>query len=170
MTIDLAAHARAVIDANTYLTLGTVGPDGFPWTSPVYFAASGVHEFVWTSTADARHSRNLAARPRVSIVIFDSTVPPYHGRAVYAAAEARELTGADLDRGLEIYPGDDGIGITGLDRGDVTGSSPYRLYQATASDLWVLCPREPRQPCPLHGIGVDHRARVAPPDGGDPAP
>jgi hypothetical protein len=42
----------------------------------------------------------------------------------------------------------------------VTGSSQYRLYRATVSDLWVLCPREPRRPCPLHGLAQDHRARV----------
>jgi hypothetical protein len=35
---DLAAHARAIIDANLYLTLGTADPDGRPWTSLVYFA------------------------------------------------------------------------------------------------------------------------------------
>jgi predicted pyridoxine 5'-phosphate oxidase superfamily flavin-nucleotide-binding protein len=30
---DLAAHARAIIDANRYLTLGTADGDGRPWTS-----------------------------------------------------------------------------------------------------------------------------------------
>jgi len=39
---DLAAHARALLDANGFPTLGTVDPDGRPWTSPVYFAAAGV--------------------------------------------------------------------------------------------------------------------------------
>ena len=36
---DLRAHARALLDANQYLTLGTICADGRPWTSPVYFAA-----------------------------------------------------------------------------------------------------------------------------------
>ena len=39
---DLAAHARALLDTNLYLILGTVDPGGRPWTSPVYFAAAGV--------------------------------------------------------------------------------------------------------------------------------
>jgi hypothetical protein len=42
----------------------------------------------------------------------------------------------------------------------MTAPEPYRLYQATVSDMWVLCPREPRQPCPLHGLAKDHRTRV----------
>ena len=101
---DLAAHARAIIDANLYLTLGTTDPDGRPWSSPVYFAPVGDREFCWQSATDARHSRHLAQRPHVSMVIFDSTVAPYHGRAVYAVGEARELSGSDLDRALAVYP------------------------------------------------------------------
>ena len=157
---DLAAHARALLDKNRYLTLGTADPDGRPWTSPVYFATEGERAFYWMSAADARHSRNLAERPQVSIVVFDSTVAPYHGRAVYATGEARGLSGDDLDRGLEVYPGPSHRGGVPITRDDVTGLSQYRLYRATASDLWVLCPREPRQPCPLHGLAQDHRTRI----------
>ncbi|TDE15039.1 pyridoxamine 5'-phosphate oxidase family protein [Jiangella asiatica] len=167
MTLDdLAAHARSIIDANLYLTLGTVDADGRPWTSPVYFAPAGDREFCWTSAVDARHSRHLAERPQVSLVVFDSTVEPYHGRAVYAVGEARELSGDDVDRALTVYPRDDGRDVTRLTRQDVTGPAPYRLYQATASDLWILCPREPRQPCALHGLATDHRVSVTGADSG----
>ena len=157
---DLTAHARAIIDANLYLTLGTVDSDGRPWTSPVYFAPAGDRGFTWMSATDARHSRHLAERPQVSIVVFDSTVEPYHGRAVYAVGEARELTGSDLDRALAAYPRPDGRDATPVTLEDVTGPAPYRLYQATVSDMWVLCPREPGQPCPRHGLAKDHRTRV----------
>jgi hypothetical protein len=105
-------------------------------------------------------SRNLAVRPQVSVVVFDSTVAPYHGRAVYAVGAARELSGDDLDRGVQVYPGPGHRGGAPITREDVTGSSPYRLYRATASELWVLCPREPRQPLPLHGLAQDHTTRI----------
>ena len=154
------AHARAIIDANLYLTLGTVDPDGRPWTSPVYFAPAGDREFIWGSGIDARHSRHVAERPHVSMVIFDSTVEPYHGRAVYAVGEARELSGNDLDRALAAYPRPGGLDATPVTREEVTAPSPHRLYLATASDMWVLCPREPRQQCALHGLATDHRTRV----------
>jgi hypothetical protein len=157
---DLAAHARALLDANRYLTLGTAGPDGRPWTSPVYFASEGDRAFYWVSSIEARHSRHLAGNPHVSIVVFDSTVAPYHGRAVYAAGDAHELSGDDLEHGLEVYPGPPRRGGSPVTRDDVTGPSAYRLYRATASDLWVLCPREPGQPCALHGLAEDHRTRV----------
>jgi nitroimidazol reductase NimA-like FMN-containing flavoprotein (pyridoxamine 5'-phosphate oxidase superfamily) len=157
---DLLAHAQSLLDANRYLILGTADPDGRPWTSPVYFTSAEVRDFYWVSMTDAQHSRNLAGRPQVSIVVFDPTVAPYHGRAVYAVGGARALTGDDVDRGLEVYPGPSDRGGAPITRDEVTGSSPYRLYRATASDLWVLCPREPGQPCPLHGLNQDHRARV----------
>lgn len=157
---DLAAHALALLEANKYLTLGTVDSRGQPWTTPVYFASAGLRQYYWVSETEARHSRNLAERPQVSLVVFDSTVAPYHGRALYAVATARELSGDDLGSGLAIYPGPDSRGATPVTRDDVTGSSPYRLYQATASDVWVLCPREPRQPCPMHGLAADHRVSL----------
>jgi nitroimidazol reductase NimA-like FMN-containing flavoprotein (pyridoxamine 5'-phosphate oxidase superfamily) len=159
---DLIGHAQTLLDANLYLTLGTTSADGRPWISPVCFAAAGVREYYWVSATDAQHSRNLTERPQVSLVVFDSTVAPYHGRAVYATGHARELSGDDLDAGLAVYPGPNqrGGGVSTLTRDEVTRSSKYRLYQATATDLWVLCPREPRQPCPLHGLAHDHRARI----------
>jgi uncharacterized protein YhbP (UPF0306 family) len=160
MTLDLGQHVRELLDVNRYLTLGTVNADGSPWTSPVFFAAAGEREFYWLSDLDAQHSRNIAVRPQVSLVVFDSTVLPYHGRAVYAVGTARELAGDDIGRALEIYPGPEAPGVSRFAPADVTPPSPYRLYQVTASDLWVLCPREPRQPCDLHGLAKDHRARV----------
>jgi nitroimidazol reductase NimA-like FMN-containing flavoprotein (pyridoxamine 5'-phosphate oxidase superfamily) len=159
-TPDLIGHAQALVDENRYLTLGTTSADGRPWTSPVCFAAAGVREFYWISVPDAQHSRNLSERPQVSLVVFDSTVAPYHGRAVYATGYARELSGDEMDAGLAVYPGPNRPGVSPLTRDDVTGSSAYRLYQATANDLWVLCPREPLQPCALHGVARDHRARI----------
>jgi hypothetical protein len=79
---------------------------------------------------------------------------------VYAVGEAYALTGDDLDRGLGIYPGAESRGATKLNRDDVTGDEPYRLYRAIATELWVLCPRERKQPCVPHGLAKDHRAAV----------
>lgn len=158
--VDVGAHARAIIDSNLYLTLGTADRDGHPWTSPVYFAPAGDRDFYWLSATDSRHSRHLAERSQVSLVVFDSSVEPYHGRALYAVGEAREVSGSELDEALTIYPRRDGREVTWVTQSDVTAPAPYRLYRATASDVWVLCPREPRQPCPLHGLATDHRTPV----------
>jgi hypothetical protein len=130
--------------------------------APVYFATADYAQFYWVSARDARHSRNISRRAQVSIVVFDSQVPTYHGRAVYLAASATELDGRDLDRGIEIYPGAANRGASTVALDDVVAPSPYRLYRATVTEAYVLCPGEPRQPCPAHSIAADHRTPVAP--------
>jgi hypothetical protein len=138
---ELSAIARAVIDANLYLTLGTVDESGRPWLSPVYFVAHGYREFYWASKTDTRHSRNLAVRPELSIVIFDSAVPVYQGRAVFVDAVGAEVPEAELDAGIEIYNGPAARrNASVLARADVTGPAPYRLYRARASRQYTLDP------------------------------
>jgi hypothetical protein len=44
MTDDLAALARAILDASLYMTLGTADESGRPWVSPVYYAADGYQD------------------------------------------------------------------------------------------------------------------------------
>ena len=100
---DPAAAARAIIDANAYMTLATADAQGRPWASPVWFAHSDHRELYWISRPDARHSRNLAARRAVAIVIFDSSVPIGAARAVYVEGEAAELTGGERDAAIEVY-------------------------------------------------------------------
>ena len=138
---DLAAVARGIIDANLYMVLGTADETGRPWVSPVYYAAAGYSEFYWVSSPEARHSRNLAARSELSIVIFDSQVPISTGQAVYISAVAEEMTGPELERGIEVFS------RSSLAHGgrewtpvDVRPPALLLLYRATASEHWVLDP------------------------------
>jgi nitroimidazol reductase NimA-like FMN-containing flavoprotein (pyridoxamine 5'-phosphate oxidase superfamily) len=136
---DPAAVAREIIDANRYMTLATADGGGRPWASPVWYAHQGYTELYWVSRPDARHSRNLAVRPEVGIVIFDSTVPEGDGQAVYVEALAEELDGAERDQGIAIFSRrSEAGGATPWDVGDVSGSAPFRLYRARASAHFVL--------------------------------
>ena len=92
------AMARAIVDGNRYMTLGTADAGGLPWASPVWFAPASYRELFWVSKPGARHSQNIAARPEVGIVIFDSTVPISTGKAVYMAALAEEVGARGRDR------------------------------------------------------------------------
>jgi general stress protein 26 len=139
--LDLEAIARAIIDSNFYMTLGTADENGRPWVSPVYYAHDGYAEFYWVSSPEATHSRNLAARPEVSIVIFDSRTPVGTGQGVYMSAVAEELTDTDLDKGIAIFSHRSeahGAGEWTLE--DVRPPARLRLYRATASKHFVLGP------------------------------
>src|SRR5688572_11425726 len=98
------AMARSIVDGNSYMTLGTAYADGVPWASPVWYAPASYREFLWVSKPGARHSQNIAVRPEVGIVIFDSTVPISTGKAVYLAARAEQVTAADeIERDMAVF-------------------------------------------------------------------
>ena len=137
----LGAVARAIIDENLYMTLATADETGRPWASPVYFAVAGYRQFYWVSSPERTHSRNLEARPEVSIVVFNSQVPIGTGQGVYMAATAEALTGAEIELGIEIFTQRSlahGGKVWTAD--DVRPPAPYRLYRATATEHSVLDP------------------------------
>jgi uncharacterized protein YhbP (UPF0306 family) len=145
--LDLETIARTIIDSNFYMTMGTADENGRPWVSPVYYAHEDYANFYWVSSPEATHSRNLAARPEVSIVIFDSRTPVGSGQGVYISAVAEELMGADLDRGIAIFSGrSDAHGAGEWNVEDVRPPARHRLYRATASEHWVLGPQDRRMP------------------------
>ena len=100
---DLTSIARAIIDTNLYMVLGTADEHGRPWAAPVYYAPAAYREFFWVSRPEARHSQNLEVRPQVGIVIFDSSVAIGTGQGVYMSAVADQLAGPDAEEGIEIF-------------------------------------------------------------------
>jgi hypothetical protein len=146
---ELAAIARRVIDSNQFMTLGTADGDGVPWVSPVWYAPVEYREFFWASDPEARHSINIAGRPQVAIVIFDSHQAG-GWNAVYVVATASEVTGADLERGIELYNrGSVGRGLREWTMDDVRAPAKHRLFRATASEHFVLTPHDERIPVRL---------------------
>ena len=159
---DLGAIAGGIIDANFYMVLGTADEGGQPWVSPVYFVADRYTEFYWVSSPDVTHSRNLAVRSQLSIVIFDSQVHPGSGQAVYMTAVAEQLAGENLEPGLDIYSrGAVARSARAWEPKEVRPPALYRLYRATVSQHFILCPRTPGQACTVHGRAFDHRTEVS---------
>ena len=138
---------QAVLAANRYMTLGTADEHGHPWVTPVWFAREGYREFVWVSSPQARHSRNLAAQPQTSIVVFDSQVPVGSAQALYMVAVAQELTGAERERGMEVFNREgEAQGLRAWTLADVSAPAKHRLYRATVTEHWVLGPHDERLP------------------------
>ena len=121
------------------MVLGTADDAGRPWVSPVYFAVADYRDFYWVSLPDAQHSRNLAGRPEVSIVVFDSGAPIGTGQGVYMSARAEELTGAELERAIQVFSRrGEGHGGRPWTVADVQPPAPHRLYRASATQHWML--------------------------------
>ena len=121
------------------MVLATADADGRPWASPVYFAFEDRTEFHWVSSPEVTHSRNLAARSELSIVVFDSHTPISTGQAVYMSAIAGQVAGTQLERGIAIFSrrarahGEQEWTVA-----DVTEPAPLRLYCATVSAHFML--------------------------------
>jgi hypothetical protein len=140
-----------IIEASRYLVLATADATGRPWSSPVYFAHIGLTEFYWVSSPDVTHSRNIAVRPEVGIVVFDSQAAIGTGQGVYMSAVARRLGEAEAAAGTEAFSrrsvAHGGGRWTSEDLRPGTG---LRMYRATADSHWILA----RDGQPDHRVAV----------------
>lgn len=144
---ELEGLALSIIDDNQFMTLATADEDGAPWASPVWYAHAHHRDLYWVSSPGAQHSRNLAIRPEVAIVIFDSHLTG-GWNAVYLSATAAELE--DVDEGIAIFSArsvEKGFGPWERDR--VLPPAKDRLFRATASECFVLDPHDERLPVDL---------------------
>lgn len=132
------ALAEEIVEELRYVVLATADADGAPWSSPVYFAHRGLDEFFWVSRPTSTHSVNVAHRPDIGLVVFDSRVAVGAGRGVYARAVVDVLEGPALAAGLEVYTRRsvaDGAGEWAEQRLQDNG---FRLYRARTTEVSVL--------------------------------
>jgi nitroimidazol reductase NimA-like FMN-containing flavoprotein (pyridoxamine 5'-phosphate oxidase superfamily) len=142
---DLDAEARAILAANRYMVLSTADADGRPWVSPVWFASDDGVTFLWISKPGARHSQNIAARPEIAIVVFDSSAAPYESAALYVDAVAERLDGAERDAAVAAYSrATVAVGLPAFAPADVAEGARWRMYRATVTARWVLGPGDER--------------------------
>ncbi len=131
--------ARGVIDANLYMVLATANATGRPWSSPVYFAHAGYREFLWVSSPQAAHSRNISTRAQVGIAIFDSRATIGTGQGVYLSAVAHQLDRAEASMAIEVFSqrslAHGGAAWT-LD--DIGADNGMCLFCAVADGYWIL--------------------------------
>jgi Pyridoxamine 5'-phosphate oxidase len=134
-----AQTVRDIIEASRYLVLATADATGRPWSSPVYFAHAGFTEFFWVSSPEATHSVNIAVRPEVGIVVFDSQAAIGAGQGVYMPAVATLLEGGETTRAIEAFSGRS-VAHGGREWAseDVRPGAGLRLYRATADSHWIL--------------------------------
>lgn len=152
---DLAELARRTLAGSRFMVLGTVDPSGRPRVSPVWFSLVDHRDAYWLSSPDAHHSRNIEARPEVSIVVFDPRADPYTGQAVYLEATAGRVPEAELEAACvaAFEHVEDDLSFTP----ETLEDEPFVLYRArvTASEIHV------RGRDFGDGLGSDQRVPVA---------
>jgi nitroimidazol reductase NimA-like FMN-containing flavoprotein (pyridoxamine 5'-phosphate oxidase superfamily) len=149
--------AHRIIDENHFMVLGTSRPDGTPRVSPVFYNHAGYRDFYWISSPHAQHSRNVAAQPRVEIVIYNSQVDPGPGTAaVYLGATAAQVPDAELPAAVAAAFSSVRKGVRAYGVDELSGDAEFRLYRATVQSIEIHV----RGSDPERGTGIDRRLAV----------
>lgn len=130
---------RGILDGNSFMTLATADAGGAPWATPVWFATEDYRSLYWVSAPDSDHSLNIAVRPEVSVVVYDSAQRPGTVQAVYMTGTAGPAP--DVEEGIGVFSRGavrEGIGAWGIER--VTGDARLRLYHACVGAHYILDP------------------------------
>ena len=125
------------------MVLATADAAGRPWSTPVWFATEDNRRFYWVSKPGARHSRNIAERPEIGIVIFDSTVTPGDAHALYMAATAEQVPADEIGVFARVSAQQ---GLSVWTAAEVTEPARHRLYRATAAEHYLLDTSDERVP------------------------
>jgi hypothetical protein len=132
--------------------IGAIGAGG---VTPVYFSPDGYVDMYWISSPEAQHSRNLAVRPEVGIVVFDSQVAVGAAEAVYMRAHAQEVP-EPTDEACAVAFRPRFEGVQAFTPHELRAPAALRLYRATAAEHSVLI----RGSDPVWGRGLDARLPV----------
>jgi hypothetical protein len=98
----------------------------------VWYAPEPSGDLLWVSRPGRRHSLNLAVRPQLAIVVFDSHVEPGSGVGVYIDALATEVAEAEREEAIAVFSARaQAQGMRAWTEADVTAPAPLRLYRAT---------------------------------------
>jgi hypothetical protein len=103
----------------------------------VYYTPGGGTDLYWVSRPDSRHSRNIAERAEVGIVIYDSQVPIGAAEAVYLTAEAAPVDDAGLERCAGIFSARHAE-LAPFTPERLRAPHPLRLYRARIIEASVL--------------------------------
>ena len=90
----LPEFVRRLLDANTFVVLSTINPDGSPQSSVIWAKGAG-DDIVFSTILGRRKTRNIERDPRVSLCGFDPADP-------YDYFEVRGTVSMTRDGGPEL--------------------------------------------------------------------
>ena len=68
--IEIADEVRSVLATTSTLVLATADTEGIVSSAPLFFVFDPELRLYWLSSADSRHSRNLALRPQAAVSVY----------------------------------------------------------------------------------------------------
>ena len=150
---ELQEELREVLDATRFMVLGTVGPDGHPRVSPVFFTHHDYRALYWVSSPDAQHSTNVLGHPGIEVVVFDSTRVPRTTQAAYLRGTVTEVAEGDLPAECErAFATATARGARPFTPDELSGDGDLRLYRLDVAEHAVHVRGGSER-----GLGIDTR-------------
>ncbi len=116
-------------------SLATVSPDGRPWSICLNLSVDDKGDIIWRSHKMTEHSQHISHNSNAAISAFLHTGDVEFG--FYARATVHEVVDElELKKNVSVrYTQRDSGSLP--DNTELAGESPYRLYHATLTDVWV---------------------------------
>lgn len=158
---EAAGRSRRLLDEAKFLTLATVSTNGYPWAAVLQYAwLANPLRFLFGSAIQARHSRDIATRPRVSGSLFVTGGSLLAVDGAQFTGTCRELTTEELGRHHATFY--DAVLPDARDRAEWTlpesalaEPAPHRLYVIEVDEWWLVDTRTWAQD------RIDRRVRVS---------
>lgn len=133
---DQESIAKFILDnlpRHKQFALATINSDGSPWVVCVNLAYDDQVNFIWRSLKSTEHSKNVNARPYVSMCVF-SEIPEVGDFGYYCKAVAHEVNDEEeLKRLLAVrYAGKEAPPTS-----EFLGDAPGRLYYTKVTEAYI---------------------------------
>ena len=136
--------ARSIMENNIYCNLSTCSPDGYPWSSPVFFAYDRQWNIYWCSAVVSQHSQNIYQNQgRVAISIFNSNVREATGKGLYFSGLGMEVKESLLPFAIKLLFERAKKPMTMKTPEDLLNNSPRKMYQFQPQKAWITGERLP---------------------------
>ncbi|MEM3838959.1 MAG: pyridoxamine 5'-phosphate oxidase family protein [Candidatus Micrarchaeaceae archaeon] len=149
--------AKKIIVNSTYMVVGTSTKDGIPWVAPVLFVHDKDYNIYFLSAVDARHSKNLAENPNVSISIFDSNQKIGSFDGIQAEGEASLVEKGEIKKAITLYckkvfPNSDMEPTKRYVPEDYLGASEFRFFKIKLTEIYLAGSEDRRVKVELSGV------------------
>jgi general stress protein 26 len=144
MDQDLKNKINNLFENVPYLTIASITTDGSPWNSPVFGIHDDEYNFIWNSSTESQHSKNISEDKNIFIVIYNSMAKAGDGFGLYIQAEAEQLEESDLEQVLPFWY--EKIHKTPKSVSEFLNSGSQRLYKAIPKKVWVNAYDKNRSP------------------------
>ena len=145
--MNLKTRSLLLLQNTRFLTLATQGDDQLPWASTVEHCVKlNPLRFIWFSSRQAKHSKNIQHNEKVSGSLFNHSLPEIHKLGLDGmqfTGKARELSALECEEALdEFYPQSpfDEVSATAtrIPLDELTGNGHSRFYEITVENLWMF--------------------------------